>query len=155
MSATEKLAPELMQAAQYFFDQIPFNHLVGIQVDSLSLDEVRMHVDMREELVGNHMQGILHGGVIASILDVAGGAMALLGAFQRFPELPVVERMMNLSKLGTIDMRVDYLRPGRGQRFDAKATLLRAGNKVAVVRSELHNDEGYLIAVGTGTYLVG
>ena len=128
---------------------------MGIQVDSLSLDEVRMHVEMREELVGNHMQGILHGGVIASILDVAGGAMALLGAFQRFPELPAVERMMNLSKLGTIDMRVDYLRPGRGQRFDAKATLLRAGNKVAVVRSELYNDDGYLIAVGTGTYLVG
>lgn len=109
MNATE-LAPELLQAAQYFFDQIPFNHLVGIQVDSLSTEEVRMHVSMREELVGNHIQGILHGGVIASILDVAGGAMALIGAFQRLPELPVVERMMSLSKLGTIDMRVDYLR---------------------------------------------
>ena len=62
---------------------------------------------------------------------------------------------MSLSKLGTIDMRVDYLRPGRGKRFDAVSTLLRAGNKVAVVRTELHNDEGYLIAVSTGTYLVG
>ena len=154
MSATE-LAPELLQAAQYFFDQIPFNRLVGIQVDSLSTEKVCMHVSMREELVGNHIQGILHGGVIASILDVAGGAMALIGAFQRLPELPAVERMMSLSKLGTIDMRVDYLRPGRGKRFDAVATLLRTGNKVAVVRTELHNDEGYLIAVSTGTYLVG
>jgi uncharacterized protein (TIGR00369 family) len=154
MNATE-LAPDLLQAAQYFFDQIPFNSLVGIQVDSLSTEEVRMHVLMREDLVGNHIQGILHGGVIASILDVAGGAMALLGALQRLPELPVVERMMSLSKLGTIDMRVDYLRPGRGQRFDAVSTLLRTGNKVAVVRTELHNDDGYLIAVSTGTYLVG
>lgn len=90
MNATE-LAPDLLQAAQYFFDQIPFNSLVGIQVDSLSTEEVRMHVLMREDLVGNHIQGILHGGVIASILDVAGGAMALLGALQRLPELPVVE----------------------------------------------------------------
>ena len=154
MNATE-LAPDLLPAAQYFFDQIPFNSLVGIQVDSLSTEEVRMHVLMREDLVGNHIQGILHGGVIASILDVAGGAMALLGALQRLPELPVVERMMSLSKLGTIDMRVDYLRPGRGQRFDAVSTLLRTGNKVAVVRTELHNDDGYLIAVSTGTYLVG
>lgn len=114
-----------------------------------------MHVSMREELVGNYIQGIVHGGVIASILDVAGGAMALIGALQRLPELPVVERMMSMAKLGTIDMRVDYLRPGRGQRFDAVATVLRTGNKVAVVRTELHNDEGYLIAVSTGTYLVG
>ena len=154
MSAIE-LAPELMQAAQYFFDQIPFNQLVGIQVDSMSTEKVHMHVLMREELIGNHVQGILHGGVIASILDVAGGAMALIGAFQRLPELPAMERMMSLSKLGTIDMRVDYLRPGRGQRFDAVATLLRAGNKVVVVRTELHNDAGSLIAVGTGSYLVG
>ena len=40
MNATE-LAPELMQAAQYFFDQIPFNNLVGIQMDSLSIEHVR------------------------------------------------------------------------------------------------------------------
>ena len=124
-------------------------------MDSLSTEQVHMHVSMREELVGNYIQGILHGGVIASILDVAGGAMALIGALQRLPELPVVERMMSMAKLGTIDMRVDYLRPGRGQRFDAVATVLRTGNKVAVVRTELHNDEGYLIAVSTGTYLVG
>lgn len=154
MSATE-LAPELMQAAQYFFDQIPFNQLLGIQVDAMSTEKVQMHVMMREDLIGNHVQGILHGGVIASILDVAGGAMALIGAFHRLPELPAMERMMSLSKLGTIDMRVDYLRPGRGKRFAAVATLLRAGNKVVVVRTELHNDDGTLIAVGTGTYLVG
>ncbi|HCH75978.1 MAG TPA: thioesterase family protein, partial [Pseudomonas sp.] len=30
-----------------------------------------------------------------------------------------------------------------------------SGNKVAVVRSELHNELGTLIAVGTGTYLCG
>ncbi|HAV87176.1 MAG TPA: thioesterase family protein, partial [Pseudomonas sp.] len=59
------------------------------------------------------------------------------------------------ARLGTIDLRIDYLRPGRGQRFSATATLLRSGNKVAVVRSELHNEAGVLIAVGTGTYLCG
>lgn len=43
----------------------------------------------------------------------------------------------------------------RGQRFTACASLLRSGNKVAVVRSELFNEEGLLVAVGTGTYLCG
>jgi uncharacterized protein (TIGR00369 family) len=63
--------------------------------------------------------------------------------------------MARLSRLGTIDLRIDYLRPGRGQRFTAQAVPLRAGNKVAVVRSELHNEDGVLVAVGTGTYLCG
>lgn len=65
------------------------------------------------------------------------------------------ERAARLSRLGTIDLRIDYLRPGRGTRFSASAMLLRSGNKVAVVRSELHNELGTLIAVGTGTYLCG
>ena len=53
------------------------------------------------------------------------------------------------------DLRVDYLRPGRGQSFTATAVLLRSGNKVAVVRTELHSEDGTLVAVGTGTYLCG
>ncbi|WYB25258.1 thioesterase family protein [Gallaecimonas sp. GXIMD1310] len=58
-------------------------------------------------------------------------------------------------RMGTIDMRVDYLRPGRGERFVATAEVIRAGNKVAVTRMELHNEKGDHIAFGTGTYLVG
>ncbi|CCK09389.1 putative protein PaaI, possibly involved in aromatic compounds catabolism [Cronobacter sakazakii 696] len=54
--------------------------------------------------------------------------------------------------MGTIDMRVDYLRP---QRFTASSTLLRAGNKVAVARVELHNEEQVYIASATATYMVG
>jgi len=93
--------------------------------------------------------------VISSLLDVCGGAMALIGAFANHQHLPAAERMSKLSRLGTIDLRIDYLRPGRGQRFTATALPLRAGNKVAVIRMELHNDEGVLVAVGTGTYLCG
>ena len=51
-------------------------------------------------------------------------------------------------------MRVDYLRPGHGEWFEAKGTILRTGNKVAVTRMELHNDSGELIAIGTGAYTV-
>ena len=57
--------------------------------------------------------------------------------------------------MGTIDLRVDYLRPGIGKHFIASSFILRAGNKVAVTRMELHNDNGEHIAVGTGAYLVG
>ena len=149
------LDDELRQAVAGFFQRIPFNRMLGIELDELSLERVTMHLPMKPELIGNFVHGILHGGVISSLLDVAGGAMALIGAFDKHQHLASAERMTRLSKLGTIDLRIDYLRPGRGQRFTATAVLLRSGNKVAVVRSELHADDGTLVAVGTGTYLCG
>ena len=149
------LTDELRTAVASFFERIPFNRLLGIELDELSAERVTMHLPMKPELIGNFVQGILHGGVISTLLDVCGGAMALIGAFDKHQHLSSQERMTRLSKLGTIDLRVDYLRPGRGQRFTATAVLLRSGNKVAVVRSELHSEDGTLVAVGTGTYLTG
>ena len=149
------LTDELRAAVASFFERIPFNRLLGIELDELSAERVTMHLPMKPELIGNFVQGILHGGVISTLLDVCGGAMALIGAFDKHQHLSSQERMTRLSKLGTIDLRVDYLRPGRGQRFTATAVLLRSGNKVAVVRSELHSEDGTLVAVGPGTYLTG
>ena len=149
------LTEDIQQAVRAFFTRIPFNQFLDIEIDELSLERVAMHLPMKPELIGNYVQGILHGGVIATLLDVTGGAMALIGAMDRHQHLSTHERMSKLAKLGTIDLRVDYLRPGRGQRFTACASLLRSGNKVAVVRSELFNEEGLLVAVGTGTYLCG
>ena len=56
--------------------------------------------------------------------------------------------------LSTIDLHVDFLRPGRGKRFVVTACTLRTGKKVVVTRIELHNEQNDLIAVGTGSYLV-
>jgi uncharacterized protein (TIGR00369 family) len=152
--ATE-LDPELRAAISHYFERIPFNQMLGIRLEQMEAARASIHMPMRPELIGNFSQGILHGGVIATLLDVVGGLMAMIGAFSRDHHLPQRERMAKLAKLGTIDMRVDYLRPGRGQAFTATAVLLRTGNKVAVVRSELHADDGTLIAAGTGTYLCG
>lgn len=152
---TDVLPEELSQAVYGFFNRIPFNRLLGIEIDELRRDCVAMSLAMRPDLIGNFTQGILHGGAISSLIDVCGGAMALIGAFDRHAHLTVQERMVRLSKLGTIDLRVDYLRPGRGEQFVCTSVPLRSGNKVGVVRSELHSDDGTLIAVGTGTYLCG
>lgn len=151
----ETLLAEQAQAVREMFERIPFNQALGIELDEISTSRVVMHLSMKPELVGNFVHGILHGGVIASLLDVAGGATAMLGVFERHRHLTEHERATRLARLGTIDLRIDYLRPGRGKRFSASAVPLRAGNKVAVVRSELHNEEGVLVAVGTGTYLCG
>ncbi|WP_353570122.1 thioesterase family protein [Candidatus Albibeggiatoa sp. nov. BB20] len=138
-----------------FEEKMPFNKLLGIKIESLHLQEVRLRINMREELVGNFVHGILHGGVIASVLDVAGGMIAIANAFSTKKQLTEAERMQGIDKSGTIDMRIDYLRPGRGKYFIATAQVLRSGRKVSVTRMELHNDKNLLIAVGTGSYIVG
>ena len=64
-------------------------------------------------------------------------------------------RESTVIKGGTIDLNVDYLRPGKGKHFIAYGNILRVGNKVGVVHTELRNEKDKLIATGTGTYLIG
>jgi uncharacterized protein (TIGR00369 family) len=137
-----------------FLEQIPFNKLLRLQIESLDYDGARVRIDMRPELVGNFIQGILHGGVISSVLDVTGGLTAFMSLLKKMSHLSNQEKLERLSKFGTIDMRVDFLRPGRGKYFVASGAALRTGNKVAVTRMELLNDENVLIAVGAGAYVV-
>lgn len=154
MSKKSELQNLVRQVESIFMEKIPFNRLLGMHIQSLDFDGAKVGIEMREDLVGNFMQGILHGGVISSLLDVTGGLTAFMSILQRMGNATDEERIERLSRFGTIDLRVDFLRPGRGERFICSGSVLRTGNKVAVTRMELHNDEGLLIAVGTGTYVV-
>ena len=147
MIATEQFAQ--------VFTAIPFNRILGLKLDSIEKDHILLHFDMRDELVGNFLHGILHGGVISSVLDMAGGAAAMIAHAQKYPTHDLLQLAEQLGKAGTINLHVDYLRPGKGKRFTAKAWILRSGNKITVSRMELLNDESVLIASASGTYLVG
>jgi uncharacterized protein (TIGR00369 family) len=138
-----------------FEERIPFNKLLGLHIESLHLNEVKLRLDMREDLIGNFVHGILHGGVIASVLDVAGAMIAIANDFKQRHHLSEAERKVGLDKTGTIDIHVSFLRPGRGKYFIATGSILRSGRRIAVTRMELHNDENLLIAVATGCYSVG
>jgi uncharacterized protein (TIGR00369 family) len=154
---TKGFNPSEYNIAINFLEQIPFNKVLGLKPTKLSQDYCEFKMNMRDDLIGNFLQGILHGGAISTALDVTGGAMAMVAAWQRLKDkkVPSSERPKTLAKLGTIDMRVDFLQPGKGKEFTIGATLLRIGNKVAVTRMEFKNEKGDLIAVGTGTYLCG
>jgi uncharacterized protein (TIGR00369 family) len=130
---------------------IPFNRYLGLNAESIDHDGAVMHLDMRDELIGNFQHGVLHGGVISATLDVVGGMAAMATAVLR--ERSVEESIQKLRPTSTIDLRVDYLRPGAGKRFTARGYTLRAGSRVAVTRMELHNEKTDLLAVGTGTYI--
>jgi len=147
----------LQKTIEYFIQKCSpsFNDILSFSIDSRDFDVGIINFTNRDELIGNPVQRILHGGVISSILDVAGGHTVFMQVYKGIIDEPLEKQAQVLGKLGTIDLRIDYLRPGRGNDFTAKGYILRKGNKVAVTRMELHNEEGVLIAVGTGTYALG
>lgn len=136
-------------------EQMPFNKFLGLKIDSLSTKDVVVSIEMRPELIGNFEKNILHGGVISSILDFTGGVIAQIHVLNEMKDASLDKIVRRLTAMGTIDMRIDYIRPGRGSRFLATGAILRLGHKVAVTRTEFVNEEGVLIAVGTSTYMVG
>lgn len=138
-----------------FSEHMPFNQLLGLKIKKLALDEVEIRLPWDNKLMGNPLHKILHGGVTAAILDTVGGLMAILYSIRDFDNISIEDFGKALPNVGTIDMRVDYLRPGKGEEFIATAQVIRKGKKVAVCRMELHNEEGTHIAFGTGTYMVG
>lgn len=145
----------LQTLGETMVNKIPFNRHLGFEYDSIDENEASIKFAMTPELVGNYFHGILHGGVISAALDMAGGTMAAVGILNDNPATHLVQLKKKLTKLSTIDIRVDYLRPGKGELFYAKAHLLRTGSKVAVVRMKLTNQDDVEIAVATATYMVG
>ena len=135
-----------------FEQMIPFNRVLGLKIDSLDSKTPRLRFDMRPELVGNPVRQILHGGVISATLDVVGGlAIALASLAKKGEQTPA----LHFPNIGTIDLRIDYLRPGRGKFFIAFGRVVLLGGRVAVAHMELVNDTGDQIATGSATYIVG
>ncbi|MCX7959993.1 MAG: thioesterase family protein [Burkholderiales bacterium] len=144
MKALQPLMRKVME------EYIAFNRVLGLKVESFDPQAPKLRFDMRPDLVGNPTRQILHGGVISATLDVAGGFVIMLNLVAAMDSVPT-----SFPNMGTIDLRVDYLRPGRGKYFVATARIVRKGSRIAVTHMELHNDAGELIATGAAAYLVG
>jgi uncharacterized protein (TIGR00369 family) len=136
-------------------NRMPFNRMLSIRISRLTPTDIEVRIDMRDELVGNFIRNMLHGGVISAVLDLTGGLITSVELLKQLNGESAEEIARRLTRIGTIDLRVDYLRAGKGESFRATGSVLRQGNRVAVIRTELHNDHNLLIAAGTGTYQVG
>ena len=139
---------------QIFEEKIPFNHLLGLKITRLEPAAVAARIDMRPDLVGHFAYNRLHGGVISAGLDAMGGlaVMAAIGA-KHMDEAPM-DRLHRFAKLGTIDLRIDYLRPGIGSHLELRAEVLRLGSRVATTRMEFLGPQGELMSAGAAAYIV-
>ena len=139
----------------FFNQKMPFNQHLGFKVLLTENLQAKLLVDWQDCLMGNSVHQILHGGVSAAMLDTIGSVAVLLhGAQQLTSESEVEAYYAQLAYGGTLDMRIDYLRPGKGTQFIATAEVIRRGNKVAVCRMDLHNESKAHIASGTATYII-
>ena len=147
--------PEFIAGLKTIFEEkIVFNQVLGLKVIDLRPDGVTGRIDMKPDLVGHYAYNRIHGGVISAGLDAMGGlaVMAAIGA-KHMDEAPE-QRLHRFAKLGTIDLRIDYLRPGIGSHFELRAHVLRLGSRVATTRMEFMGPDGELMSAGAAAYIV-
>ncbi len=133
--------------------RITFNQVLGLKVQQLRPALV-MRFDMRPDLVGHYHYGRLHGGVISAVLDALGGGALMVAMSEKLAHESAEQVMHRFLKLGTIDLRVDFLRPGLGRHFVASAEITRLGGRVGSTQMRLHSDEGVLVATAAAAYIV-
>lgn len=128
----------------FFRHQIPFNKVLGLDVEELSEGFARVRVPYRDELIGDPSRPALHGGVLSATIDATAGAAAFT-----LVTLPH-------DRISTIDLRVDYLRPGELKDVICEARVSRMGNRVASVDAlAFHRGEDDRpIATGKAVYNV-
>jgi len=135
---------ELSVLRQVMEELIPFNKFLGIRAGKLGRGAVRLELPWRDEFVGDPMRPAIHGGVISTLADTTGG-MAVWSAVDN-----------PASRVSTIDLRIDYLRPGRLELLAAEAVVVRVGGRVGVADIRLFHPsaEDETVATGKGVYAI-
>ena len=147
--------PEFIAGLKAIFeDRIVFNQVLGLKITSLKPDRVVGRIGMHKDLVGHPAYNRLHGGVVSAGLDAMGGLACLAAIGARHMDESPAARLLRFAKLGTIDLRIDYLRPAIGDHFELRAEVLRLGSRVGSTRMEFLGADGKLLSTGAGAYIV-
>lgn len=134
----------LAHITRFFEEGIPFNRFLGLRVGDLRPGHSRLVLPFRPEFIGDARRPALHGGTISMLADTAAG-IAVFAAAETD------------DRVSTIDLRIDYLRPGAPIDLEAEANVVRIGNRVGVARIQVWQEEDgerRLVAEGTGVYSI-
>ena len=133
----------LEQIRALFREKIPFNRVLGIEVVEVTTGRALLAIPFRDELIGDPFRPALHGGVISALADTCGGAAVWSAVGDR-------------DRVSTIDLRVDYLRPGRLEELRCVGEVVRLGNRVGVATISLFHPSApdELVAEAKGVYSV-
>ena len=147
--------PEFIAGLREMFEKrVAFNETIGLTIGEITPTRVEGHILMRPDLIGHSAYQRIHGGVISAGLDSMGGLAVMAAIAARHMDEPPLQRLHRFSKLGTIDLRVDYMRPGIGKAFVLTARVMRLGSRVANTQMEFLSADGELLSTGTAAYIV-
>lgn len=115
----------------------PFNAWLGLQLLDWNAEGVTLGLDARPEIFGHPTVQALHGGILATLVDVACSFAVIVRTGE---------------SLYTVDMRVDYHRPATAQSYRVVSQVLRVGRTLATSDARILTAEGVLVASGRGVF---
>lgn len=138
MPPTPTLNPAYLEALYRAVNSSPFPRHLPMRLVATGLDEARVELDIAE----CHMQpfGIVHGGVLATLIDTA----TFWAGFGRLPED---------SGLVNVDLKLNYLEPAVSGRLVATGRCLRPGRTISYAEASVSGGDGALLAHGASTLM--
>ena len=144
MSDQTNITPEQIQLLKdVLIEHVPQARALGLKVEDGARGQAWLSVPYNEDLVGNIETGVLHGGVITTLLDNACGIAV---------QLALPERIA----IATLDLRIDYMKPAT-PKLDlmAHTHCYKVTKNIAFVRgAAYHEDENDPIATCVGTFML-
>ncbi len=112
-----------LEVAEKFVDDVPHCRDLGVSVVEAKHGQVVLKMPYQEALLGDSERGLIHGGVLTTLIDSASG-------------LSVFCSLEKMEAIATLDLRIDNMRPGvAGEDIFAWARCYRLTSQVAFVRS--------------------
>ena len=130
--------PAYVEAVQESVRTAPYPSLIGMQLAAMDFDSCRIELDLGER----HLQpfGIVHGGVLATLIDTA----TFWAGFLRLPDDC---GMVN------VDLKLNYLKAVARGRLRAEGRCLRPGRQISYTEASVYDEAGELVAHGTSTLM--
>jgi uncharacterized protein (TIGR00369 family) len=129
---------EDLARARAFIAKIPFNAFLGMEILRAHPDGITLRCKVRPDLLNSH--GALHGGVTASLVDVAVG-------------VAIQYRFRGTRPISTVELKVSYFLPVTSGALLARARLLRVGSTLCVGRVDLTDSKNNLVGTAIVTYI--
>lgn len=138
MTADDSLTPLQTERLQEAFKRVPFAHLLQLELGHMRHGAATLHMEVRDELRQNN--GVVHGGVIASLVDTAAA----------FAILTILEKDQTST---TVDLTIHYLRPLLEGRATAHARVVRAGRRILTITVEVLNESETIVATALTSFI--
>jgi uncharacterized protein (TIGR00369 family) len=135
-------SPYHQALAARFMQVVPHVHELGMHVIDLQPDAVHLRLPYREEWLGDIVHGLIHPGIISTLVDSGSG-------------LAVLARLEKPEPIATLDLRMDYLRPAvKDQALDCRAEAFRVTPHIVFVRACVwQNDENKPVALSQSVFM--